>query len=109
MFLKLDVVHASHENRANEPQKNLDGIETRTAMCNLFEMKGGSAMDTHALYFKWLLRLECVPFFLALDGGPDIVGAKMQATRAWLILQSLRASCSRIKHLSFFQEEFVYG
>ena len=49
MFLKLDVVHESHENSANEPQKYLDSMETRTAMCNLFEMKGGSAMDTRAV------------------------------------------------------------
>ena len=48
MFLKLDVVHESHESSANEPQKYLDS----TAMCNFFEMKGGSAMDTHALFLK---------------------------------------------------------
>ena len=60
MFLKLDVVHESHENSANEPQKYLDSIETRSVMCDLFEMKGGSAMDTHALC-DWLPRLECVP------------------------------------------------
>ena len=95
MFLKLDVVHESHESSANEPQKYLDSIETRTAMCNLFEMKGGSAMDTHALYLKHMASIGCpdwnacpfapagaticITFFLGSDGGPDEVGAKMQA------------------------------
>ena len=95
MFLKLDVVHESHEKSANESQKYLDSIETRTAMCNLFEMKGGSAMDTHALYLKHVAPIGCpdwnvctfapagtticITFFLGSDGGPDEVGAKMQA------------------------------
>ena len=72
MFLKLDVVHESHENSANEPQKYLDSIETRTAMFNLFEVKGGSAMDTHALYLKhsfgshlWLTVLDLLPVTLS--------------------------------------------
>ena len=95
MFLKLDVVHESHEKSANESQKYLDSIETRTAMCSLFEMKGGSAMDTHALYLKHVSSIGCpdwnvctfapagaticITFFLGSDGGPDEVGAKMQA------------------------------
>ena len=64
-------------------------------MCNLFEMKGGSAMDTHALYLKHMASIGCpdwnacpfapagaticITFFKSSDGGPDEVGAKMQA------------------------------
>ena len=108
MFLKLDVVHESRENSANEPQEYLDSMETRTAMCNVFEMKGGSAMDTHALYLKHMAsigwsRLECVLLgtsrshdlhylFLVLGWGGQTRLARQcrPCTRAWLILQALR-------------------
>ena len=58
-------------------------------------MKGGSAMDTHALYLKHMASIGCpdwnarsfalagaticITFFLGSDGGPDEVGSKMQA------------------------------
>ena len=68
-------------------------------MANMFEVKGGSAMDTHALYLNHLKSVGCpawssysdnsleetapiiiITYFLGSDGGSDEVGAKSQAT-----------------------------
>ena len=70
-------------------------------------------MDTHALYLKHLASIGCpdwnacpfapagaticITFFLGSDGGPDEVGAKMQAMYESIPdPPTLRASCSRI-------------
>ena len=87
-----------HPDTTSTSQEFSDTIDSRVGMANMFEVKGGSAMDTHALYLKHLKSVGCpawssysdnsleetapiiiITYFLGSDGGSDEVGAKTKA------------------------------
>lgn len=122
LFLLEDVRHSDAQNFTSSMQI-IDAIECRSAMSNMFEVKNGTALATHALYLEHMRSVGCpswssfagrqvpanivvtITYFLATDGGPDEVGAKDQAAFCCrLASDSGQGSCTAGKRHTLLQQ-----